>query len=103
MNPLPPALRLITSLACLALAAGAFAEPIDFSEVSLLVRARESEASIRQEVSRRKLVRSLTPQQEGILKSQGARDALVQALRTPANILAPADAKSLGLLLRNFK
>ena len=56
------------------------AEPIDFSEVSLLVRARESKAAIVQEVSNRKLVRPLTAQQENTLKAQGASDSLIQAL-----------------------
>ena len=94
MTPPIPHLRIISCLAFVALSGGAFAEPIEFSEVSLLVRARESEAVIRQEVSRRKLVRTLTPQQESILKSQGARDSLVQALRSPAIALAPAEASA---------
>jgi hypothetical protein len=44
--------------------AAASARPVDFNEVSLLVRAHESESSIKAEVSRRKLMRALTPQQE---------------------------------------
>lgn len=72
----------------------AFAEPIDFSEVSLLVRAHESRASIMQEVSNRKLVRTLTPQQENTLKSQGASDSLIQVLRQPNLTLAAADASA---------
>ena len=58
----------------------ASARPIDFSEVSLLVRAHESESSISQEVSQRKLMHRLTPQQESTLKSQGASDSLIQSL-----------------------
>jgi hypothetical protein len=88
------ALFIVALSAVLAVAAAttALAEPIDFSEVSLLVRAREGEASIRQEVTQRKLVRALSPQQEQTLKTQGASDALLQALRAPANILPQADA-----------
>lgn len=71
---------------------GVLADPIDFSEVSLLVRARESEPSIIQEVQQRKLVRPLTPQQETTLKSQGARDSLIQALRAPAVALSATEA-----------
>jgi hypothetical protein len=69
------------------LAAGALtasARPIDFSEVSLLVRAHESDADIKDDVVRRKLMHQLTPQQEATLKSQGASDSLIQALRTAA-------------------
>lgn len=82
---------LIIASNCL-LAAGACALPIDYSEVSLLVRAHESTPSIIQEVSRRKLVRPLTPQQENTLKSQGAGDSLLQALRRSDLTLAAADA-----------
>src|SRR5213080_1863806 len=57
------------------------ARPLDFNEVSLLIRVRESEASIKDEVASRKLMRPLTPQQESTLKSQGASDSLIQSLR----------------------
>lgn len=82
----------VSSIACTLLATSALAEPIDFSEVSLLVRARESEASIKQEVTQRKLVRPLTPQQENTLRAQGASDSLIQALRASTVHLAQADA-----------
>ncbi|MCA1660277.1 MAG: hypothetical protein LC642_07050, partial [Verrucomicrobiaceae bacterium] len=78
MNPLPRfSLLVLAALCCVT--GGAFAEPIDYNEVSLLVRAREPQRSITEEVSRRKLVRALTPQQEQTLKSQGASDSLLQA------------------------
>lgn len=64
-----------------------FARPIDFNEVSLLVRSHESESSIRNEVSRRRLSHALTAQQETTLKTQGASDSLVQSLRG-ANLVA---------------
>ena len=54
------------------------ARPIEFSELSLLVRAHESENSIKNEVAERKLMHALTPQQESKLKSEGASDSLVQ-------------------------
>ena len=56
------------------------ARPIGFSEISLLVRAHESEASIKDEVTQRKLLHALTPVQGNILKSQGASDSLIQSL-----------------------
>jgi hypothetical protein len=65
----------------------ASARPLDFNEVSLLVRSRESESSIRNEVSRRKLSHALTAQQETTLKAQGASDSLLQSLRG-ANLVA---------------
>jgi hypothetical protein len=64
-----------------------FARPIDFSELSLLVRVRESESSIKNEVSQRKLMHPLTAQQEATLKAQGASDSLVQSLRN-SNLVA---------------
>jgi hypothetical protein len=67
------------------------AAPINFSEVSLWVRARETDQSIVREVSQRKLARALTPQQETTLKSQGASDSLVQSLRGPGMIAAPEE------------
>ena len=87
-----PHLRRFCCIAFVTLTSSALAEPIEFSEVSLLVRARESEPSIVQEVSRRKLVRPLTPQQENTLRSQGAGESLIQALRGSAVLLAQADA-----------
>jgi hypothetical protein len=79
----------------LALLVGAFqasARPIDFNEVSLLVRAGQGESSIRQEVAQRKLMHPLTPQQEIKLKAQGASDSLVQALRNPNLIISKDEA-----------
>ena len=86
-------LSVSTFLSCI-LAVSALAAPIDFGEVSLLVRARESEPSISQEVANRKLTRPLTPDQENTLKKQGASDSLVQRLRTPANVLSAGDASA---------
>jgi hypothetical protein len=65
------------------------AAPINFNEVSLWVRAHESDQSITTEVSQRKLARPLTPQQEATLKSQGASESLVQSLRSPGIIATP--------------
>src|SRR4051812_6128587 len=86
-------LGISTFFSCL-LAVGAFAEPIEYSEVSLLVRAHESEPSIIREVSNRKLVHALTAQQENTLKAQGAHDSLIQALRAPAVVLSAADVSA---------
>jgi hypothetical protein len=67
------------------------AAPINFNEVSLWVRARETDQSIVREVTHRKLAHVLTPQQEATLKSQGASDSLVQSLRSPSVIAAPTE------------
>jgi len=71
------------------------ARPIEFSEISLLVRAGESETSIREEVEQRKLMHALTAQQESRLKSQGASDSLLQALRNPSVIIPKEEAATL--------
>ena len=70
----------------------ASARPIEFGEVSLLVRAHESNPEILQEVSARKLLHPLTAAQGNILKSQGADDALVRNLENPNLVLSPAEA-----------
>jgi hypothetical protein len=73
--------------AALALASPlAQARPIDFKELSLLVRAHESEASIKDEVATRKLMQPLTSQQETTLKGQGASDSLIASLRNSGSI-----------------
>jgi hypothetical protein len=83
---------MLTIFTVLAAAMTVTAAPINFSEVSLWVRARETDQSIVREVSQRKLARALTPQQEAILKSQGASDSLVQSLRSPGVIAVPEEA-----------
>jgi len=65
-----------------------FARPIDFNELSLLVRAHENETSVKNEVAHRKLAQPLTPQQETRLRSEGASDALIASLRS-SNLIAP--------------
>ena len=94
MNTSPRTLIPIVCIAGAVFATTLYAEPIEYSEVSLLVRAHESEPSIVQEVSRRKLVHALTPQQENALKKQGAADSLIQNLRRPDLTLAAADASA---------
>src|SRR6266478_3591821 len=68
------------------------ARPIGFSEISLLVRAHESEASIKDEVTQRKLLHALTPVQENILKSQGASDSLIQSLHNSNLVVSKEEA-----------
>lgn len=95
MNPLASNFRILFSIvAALASALSATAAPIDYNEVSLLVRARQSESSIMHDVAQRKLLRALTPQQESTLRTQGARESLVQSLRSSNVILAPRDAEA---------
>ncbi len=91
MKPCTTKNLMFTMFIVLATAMAVTAAPVNFSEVSLWVRARETDQSIVREVSQRKLTRALTPQQEAALKSQGASDSLVQSLRSPNLIAAPAD------------
>jgi hypothetical protein len=75
----------------------AMARPIDFSEVSLLVRAHEPESSIINDVSQRKLVHSLTSQQENTLKSEGASNSLLQSLRNSNYVMSKEDAAAFDM------
>ena len=85
------ALAILTSTGVLS-AAG---RPIEFSEVSLLVRAHESDADIMHQVHNRKLLHPLTAQQEDLLKSQGANDALIRSLRDSRITLSTSQANAL--------
>jgi hypothetical protein len=69
----------------------AFAAPVNFNEVSLWVRAKQTDKSILTEVSQRKLAKALTPAQESTLKSQGASDSLVQSLRNSALVASSTE------------
>jgi hypothetical protein len=91
MKPCTTKNLMFTIIIVLAAAMAVTGAPVNFSEVSLWVRARETDQSIVREVSQRKLTRALTPGQEATLKSQGASDSLVQSLRSPNVIAAPAD------------
>ena len=82
----------ILSLFALFAAASASARPLEFSEVSLLVRAHESDSSISQIASQRKLLRPLTAQQESILRAQGASGSLIRSLHHNDVVLSPAAA-----------
>jgi hypothetical protein len=88
----PTKIILVTVFAVLITAMAMTAAPVNFSEVSLWVRARETDQSIVREISQRKLTKALTPQEETTLKSQGASDSLIQSLRKPALIAPPENA-----------
>src|SRR5437762_11472626 len=79
----------LTAFIILAAAMAITAAPINFNEISLWVRARETDQSIVREIGRRKLAHPLTPQQEATLKTQGASESLLRSLRSP-NLVAPA-------------
>src|SRR5436305_11276799 len=79
--------RLLILAASVFLASELSARPIGFSELSLMIRMHESETSIKNEVAERKLLHGLTQPQEGILKTQGASDSLIQSLRN-SNLVA---------------
>src|SRR5438309_3007920 len=88
----PTYYRLLIVAASLLAASQLFARPIAFSELSLLVRMHEPETSIKNEVADRKLLHGLTQPQEGILKSQGARDSLIQSLRNSNLVVSKEEA-----------
>src|SRR3954465_15903790 len=82
---------LVTAIAVLAGALSALAAPVNFNEVSLWVRAKETDKTILAELKERKLAKAITPQQESTLKSQGASDSLVQSLRNSALVASAAE------------
>jgi hypothetical protein len=82
---------LITAIVVLAGAIGLIAAPVNFNEVSLWVRAKQTDKSIVTEVTQRKLAKALTPAQESALKSQGASDSLVQSLRNSALVASSTE------------
>ena len=88
----PTYYRLLIVAASLLAASQLFARPIGFSELSLLVRMHEPETSIKKEVAERKLLHGLTQPQEGILKSQGASDSLIQSLRNSNLVVSKEEA-----------
>lgn len=89
MKPYTTKTMALTAFLFLAVAMIVTAAPVNFSEVSLWVRARETDQTIVREVTHRKLAQALTPQQEATLKAQGASDSLVRALKSP-NVIASA-------------
>jgi hypothetical protein len=91
MNPYRTLLVIAAFLAAF-LATTALARPLEFSELSLLVRAHEPEPSIIADAKARKLMHTLTPQQEATLKSQGASDSLIQSLRTSNLVVSQSEA-----------
>jgi hypothetical protein len=88
----PTYYRFLIATVSLFLAYQLQAKPIGFSELSLLVRMHEPEFSIKNEVAERKLLHSLTQPQEGILKSQGASDSLIQSLRDSKLVASKEEA-----------
>jgi hypothetical protein len=88
----PTGYRLLILAVSLFIANQLSARPIGFSELSLMVRMHESEASIKSDVAERKLLHGLTQPQEGILKSQGASDSLIKSLRDSNLIVSKEEA-----------
>lgn len=73
------------------LASGA---PISFDEISFLVRMHDTDVSIAQQITQRRLLHALTPQQEATLTAQGVSATLVQTLRDPNVRLSDSEANT---------
>ena len=91
----PTHYRFFVAVAVLCFASQLHARPIGFSEVSLMVRMHEPEASIKSEVAERKLLHGLTQPQESLLKSQGASDSLIQSLRDSKLVVSKEEAAAI--------
>ena len=87
----PTKILLVTVFTVLAGVMAATAAPIKFGEISLWVRAKDSDQEIMREVSERKLAKALTPQEEATLKNQGASASLIQSLKSATVIATTAD------------
>ena len=85
---------LVFTMAMVAIALTTRAQPLEFNEVSLFLRGGDDETFIREEVTRRKLVARLTPEQEQVLRRQGASDALLESLRRPNAIMSAQEASA---------
>jgi len=79
-------------LAALFLTSQLHARPVGFSEISLMIRMHEPEATIKSEVAERKLLHGLTQPQETLLKQQGASDSLIQSLRDSKLVVSREEA-----------
>ena len=88
----PTYYRLLIAAAALFLASQLHARPIGFSELSLMVRMHEPEATIKSEVAERRLLHGLTQPQEALLKQQGASDSFVQSLRDSKLVVSKEEA-----------
>jgi len=84
-------LTLIVLLLTLAASVG-WGAPVTFDEISFLVRMRETDASISAQVSERRLLRALAPEQEAALKKQGVSETLLKTLRDPKLVVDEAEA-----------
>src|SRR5580704_9544208 len=85
---------LLLALCLLGAVALGAAEPMSFQEISLMVRTGENPQSIVNEVARRKLLASLTPDHEAKLQQNGASEALIAALRSPLLLASPAELQT---------
>lgn len=70
----------------------AAAAPVTFEEISLSVRMDAGDGSIVQQVSNRRMLSSLTPEQKAALKKEGASDALINTLDDPRFVLSDHEA-----------
>jgi hypothetical protein len=91
----PTKILLITVFTVLAGVMAVTAAPIKFGELSLWVRARDTDQSILREVSQRKLAKAITPQEESTLKNQGASNSLIQSLKSPALVASSAEVAAI--------
>ena len=88
----PTYYRALIAIAALFVASQLHARPIGFSEISLMVRMHEPEATIKSEVAERRLLHGLTQPQEALLKQQGASDSFIQSLRDSKLVVSKEEA-----------
>lgn len=84
--------KLTTISLFVALALSLRAAPIAFDELSLLVRMRETDSFITEQITQRRLIRALAPEQEATLIALGASDTILRVLRRQNSRLSDSDA-----------
>jgi len=88
----PTYYRFLIATAALFVVSQLHARPIGFTEISLMVRMHEPEATIKSEVAERRLLHGLTQPQEALLKQQGASDSFIQSLRDSKLVVSKEEA-----------
>lgn len=67
---------------------------MSFKEISFLIRVREPYKVVAQQLTRRRLLYKVTPEQEAVLMTQGASEALLKLIRDPRMVYSEVEAKA---------
>jgi hypothetical protein len=85
-----PAIVITVFLSAFLTASALALGPLNYKEISLLVRTGEKSEMIVAEAKKRKLLKGLTAEEEVALRGSGASAALLSALKDPGLLVSPA-------------